>query len=283
MIEIITKELEFKYSCRLVRLTGGYTHTTFLMEGTSPLLVAKVSGSLDADLRNEISCLNFLKKSGITPIIHDVLDIADRCVVLMDYKPGLHGQSIIDSGQLEQAQLVYENLGRFLASHIHSHTYHADPYGIRQSNASLQKSKVDAPFVPEKLIMQSNVILSGLNDNKQIWVLTHGDYGSHNVLFEEGSSFNVLDWEWAEWGNALNDVAWVCWFTKLHYAEIAVVLNKCFIDEYMSHNPISISPDQLKAYSVYKVWNVLDRVRHAAAEVQAEWVRRLEWTIQIDF
>lgn len=283
MIEIITKELETRFNCRLVRLTGGYTHITFLMEGTSPLLVAKVAHSLNSDLRNEINCLNFLKKSEITPVIHDVLDIADMSVVLMDYKPGLNGQSILDSGELEQAQQVYENLGRFLATQIHSQSYHADQHGIRKSNASLLKAKLELSFVPLHLIRQSSVILSSLDVNEQNWVLTHGDYGSHNVLFEAGSSFNVLDWEWAEWGNALNDIAWVCWFTKLHYPEIAHVLNKSFIDEYISYKPIAIPPEQLKACSVYKVWNVLDRVRHASAEVQAEWVRRLEWTLQIDF
>ena len=35
--------------------------------------------------------------------------------------------------------------------------------------------------------------------------------------------------------------------------------------------------------SVNKVWNVIYRVRHANTEVQSEWVRRLEWTLNIDF
>jgi len=33
MIRDITKELESRYDCRLVRLTGGFTNNTFLMEG----------------------------------------------------------------------------------------------------------------------------------------------------------------------------------------------------------------------------------------------------------
>jgi hypothetical protein len=147
MIEDITRELQSRYDCKLVRLTGGYTNITFLLEGTSPLLVAKVT----------------------------------------------------------------------------------------------------------------------------------------RLMSDTENNFSVLDWEWAEWGNALNDVAWICWFTKLHYSEIANILNRTFMEEYISYNPISIAPDQLKTCSVYKVWNVLHRVRHAKREVKTEWLRRLEWTLNIDF
>ena len=62
-------------------LTGGYTNITFLLEGTSPLLVAKVTRLMDPDTLNEINSLNFLKKSGIAPIIHDVLEISNMSIV----------------------------------------------------------------------------------------------------------------------------------------------------------------------------------------------------------
>ena len=283
MIEDITRELQSRYDCKLVRLTGGYTNITFLLEGTSPLLVAKVTRLMDPDTLNEINSLNFLKKSGIAPIIHDVLEISNMSIVLMDYRQGVNGQSILDSGDLEHSKIVYKNLGQFLASQIHSTSLNTSHHGIRKSNTAMLKSNLEAEFVPENLIRQSSIVLSSLDDNEQNWVLTHGDYGPHNILSDTENNFSVLDWEWAEWGNALNDVAWICWFTKLHYSEIANILNRTFIEEYISYNPISIAPDQLKTCSVYKVWNVLDRVRHAKREVKAEWLRRLEWTLNIDF
>ncbi|MDQ0192538.1 hypothetical protein J2T20_000877 [Paenibacillus wynnii] len=46
-------------------------------------------------------------------------------------------------------------------------------------------------------------------------------------------NLNVLDWEWAEWaewGHPLNDVGWVVWFTKLHYPQLAPVLNNAFVE-----------------------------------------------------
>lgn len=38
----------------------------------------------------------------------------------------------------------------------------------------------------------------------------------------------------------------------------------------------------LKAYCVYKVWKVLHKVQKSPKEVQEEWIRRLEWTIDTD-
>ncbi|MEK5237281.1 hypothetical protein NST99_16470 [Paenibacillus sp. FSL L8-0470] len=83
MIEEITEKLNGRFGkVNLIRLTGGYTNLTFLIEGTNPLLVA-----------NEVNCLNFLQGSGVIPIIHDVLDISNMRIVLMDYKNGIHGHS----------------------------------------------------------------------------------------------------------------------------------------------------------------------------------------------
>ncbi|MGO4275644.1 aminoglycoside phosphotransferase family protein, partial [Paenibacillus sp. TAF58] len=179
MIENITKELESRYDCRLVRLTGGYTNITFLMEGTSPLLVAKVTRLKDPDAMNEINSLNFLQESGITPVIHDVLEISNMSIALMDYKQGFNGQSILDSGDLEHAQIIYKRLGQTLASQIHSIPFNANRNGIHTSNAAMLKSKLEVEFVPESLIKQSSIVLSGMEDN-QNWVLLHGDYGPHN-------------------------------------------------------------------------------------------------------
>ncbi|QHW32970.1 aminoglycoside phosphotransferase family protein [Paenibacillus rhizovicinus] len=279
----ISTVLQSRYGCKLVRLNGGYTNMTFLLEGTSPLLVAKVTGLLYPDTLNEISSLNLLVKSGITPIIHDVLDIANLSIVLMEYRIGENGQSILDSGNLDRMKIVYKKLGQFLASRIHSKPLADSDHGIRRSNIENLKLNLEAEFVPENLISQSRIVLSSIDVNEQNWVLTHGDYGPHNILTDDKNNFSVLDWEWAEWGNPLNDVAWVCWFTKLHYPLLAPILNRTFIDEYILHNPMPITPNQLKACSLYKAWNVIYRVRDATPEVKKEWLRRLEWTLNSDF
>ena len=266
----------------MVQLDGGYTNKTFLLEGTSPLLVAKATGLLYPDTLNEINALRFLEKSRITPIIHDVLEIADMKIVVMEYRAGINGQSILDGGNVDRMKIVYRQLGQFLATRIHLNRLNASDHGVRKSNFEQMKLSLEAEFIPESLIRQSRIVLSSVDDHERNWVLTHGDYGPHNILTDD-NHFSVLDWEWAEWGNPLNDVAWVCWFTKLHYSEIAPVLNRTFIEAYTSHNPIPITPNQLKASSVYKTWNVINRIHHAAPEVKKEWLRRLAWTLDGDF
>jgi aminoglycoside phosphotransferase len=284
MIEKIKKELESRYHCQLTQLTGGYTNMIFLMEGTEPLLVAKVTSLLNQDTFNEINALRLLRESGIFPVVHDTLEIYNMNIILMEYKQGVHGQSVLDSGDLGKSKALYSALGQYLAVHIHSICFDSNKKGIRKSNAEqLKISKLDAKFIPAELVRQSNIILSGMDVTERKWVLTHGDYGPHNILIEADHRLNILDWEWAEWGNPLNDVAWVVWFTKLHYSGFAHILNKVFIDEYLSCNPIIISSQQLKACSIYKVWNILFRIRNSSTDVQVEWIRRLEWTLHIDY
>ncbi|WP_040951018.1 aminoglycoside phosphotransferase family protein [Gorillibacterium massiliense] len=284
MEEIAEKLKEIFGDINLVRLTGGYTNLTFLVEGTNPLLVAKVVHLSNEDTMNEVNCLNFLQGTGVTPIIHDVVDISSMRIVLMDYKNGIHGQSILDSEDWERGTILYKGIGKLLALQIHTNDFNGNDKGIRKSNiAMLKDADLDLDYVPVELTKQSKEILCRAELNEEQWVLTHGDYGSHNVLFETEHNVNILDWEWAEWGNPLNDIAWVCWFTKLHYSEKALLLITAFINEYISHYPLVISSEQLKACCVYKVWNILIRVSNAPVEVQNEWVRRLEWTIKTDF
>ncbi|WP_138751664.1 aminoglycoside phosphotransferase family protein [Paenibacillus sinopodophylli] len=285
MIEEITGRLKARFGkVNLIPLAGGYTNLAFLVEGSHPLLVAKVVHLSNEDTMNEINGLKLLQGSGVTPIIHDVLDISNMRIVLMDYMNGRNGQSILDSEDWERGTILYKSMGKLLALQIHTHQFDGNDKGIRQSNlARLKEDDLVLEYVPDELAKLSKEILSEAELNEEQWVLTHGDYGSHNVLFEAERHVNVLDWEWAEWGNPLGDVAWVCWFTKLHYSGQAHLLNTVFIKEYLAHYPSTISSEQLKACCVHKVWNILMRVSHAPVEVQTEWVRRLEWTIHMDF
>ncbi|WNS42384.1 aminoglycoside phosphotransferase family protein [Paenibacillus sp. MMS20-IR301] len=284
MIANIIRALEIRYGCCLERLTGGYTNITYLMTGTEPQLVAKVSNLSNEDTLNEINVMKLLQGSCDTPVVHDVSLLEGMRVIVMDCMRGVNAQSVLDAGDWTRADWIYRNMGQLLAAQIHSRPYVQQASGIRVSNRpGLAPMIRKLEFVPESLGRQSVQLLSAAGDPEQPWVLTHGDYGVHNLLYEPESALHVLDWEWAEWGNPLNDVAWVCWFTKLHYPVRAAELNAAFMEGYLSVHPLSFSPQQLKAASLYKVWNVLHRLRIAPKEVQREWVRRLEWTLHEDF
>ena len=41
-------------------------------------------------------------------------------------------------------------------------------------------------------------------------VLCHGDYRTGNYLVDEGEISGVLDWEFARWGDPLEDIGWFC-------------------------------------------------------------------------
>lgn len=263
-----------------VRLTGGYRNDTFLLKGTSPLLVAKVLKSGNDDNLNELNALQALSKTGIAPEVYDVIEMADACVLVMAYRDGRNGQAILDSGEFKVTGQLYKRMGQALARNIHSIRY-SSPEGIRE--CGLKKLSMTLPFVPKTFREQSEKLLRKLEDPKREWVLTHGDYGIHNALFTDGETLTVLDYEWAEWSNPLTDISWVHWFTNLHYSDHAKPLTALFMEGYRSVTPVVVDPEEMKAYGVYKVWSVLYRIQQSPREVQEEWVRRLHWTLETDW
>lgn len=279
--KVLKKHLKEKYGdFSLVRLTGGYTNDTFLLNGTLPPLVVKVTNKFNEDIENEINCLNLIQETGVTPKIYELIETDALQIIVMEYRKGINGQSILDNNELERTKELYKNLGASLAKRIHSIKYNYTSSGIRE--CTFNEFYLSLDFVPEFLIANSMEILQNINDNEEEWVLTHGDYGIHNVLYTDTNTLTVLDWEWSEWANPLTDIGWVCWFTKLHYPEYADSLNLLFIKEYKINNPIHLSPEVLRSYCVYKVWKVLHKVKKAPQEVQEEWIRRLKWTIETD-
>jgi aminoglycoside phosphotransferase (APT) family kinase protein len=279
--KILKEHLTAKYgNFELERLTGGYTNETFLLTSESqPPLVIKLANTFNKDIENEINCLKLTQATGVTPKIYDVIKTDDFQIIVMEYRDGRNGQSILDNNELERAKELFQSLGESLAKNIHSIKCKKDA-GIRLCNLAELNLYLD--FVPESLIRNSKEILQQINDSKEDWVLTHGDYGVHNVLYTESNTLTILDWEWAEWANPLTDISWVCWFTGFHYPEYAEVLNPLFLEEYKKHNPIHITSQSLKAYNVFKVWKILHKVEKAPREVQEEWVRRLKWTVETD-
>jgi len=280
-VETLKKLLKDQYGdFHPVRLARGYTNETYLLNGTRPLLVAKVANSNNQDIENEVNSLRLLHESGISPIVYGHTETTNLKVTLSEFRKGQNGQSFVDHNDLERTRVLYKRMAATLANSIHSRKYVNDSCGIRTSN--LNELNYNLAFVPEVLADQSMDILKRVNDRPADWVLTHGDFGMHNVLLNADDQLTVLDWEWAEWGNPLSDVSWVCWFTHLHYPEYAKSLNPLFIEEYLFYSQTNFSPDALKAYCLYKVWKVLNKLDQSPVDVQREWVRRLEWTLKTD-
>lgn len=113
--------------------------------------------------------------------------------------------------------------------------------------------------------------------------MIHGDYGPHNALLNN-DTIHIIDWEWAGWGNPIQDVSWVFWFLKLHYPDCAQSLFRIFLNTYRKHSEIFISSELVKTYAISRVMNVINnKIDHANIEVKKEWIRRLNWTLETDF
>ena len=278
--ELIKQQLKDKYGdFTLVPLTGGYTNQTFLLKGIIPFLVVKAGSSHNEDFQNEVNCLKIIEGNSV-PKIYELIELKAHHLIVMEYRSGKNGQSLLDDLNIEKAKRLYKELGESLSKDIHSLKYNHIPDGVREGK--LDPLQTDLGFIPSELFNISKETLKELTDSREEWVLTHGDYGPHNVLLTEDHHLTVLDWEWSEWGNPLSDIGWICWFTSLHYPEISDTLIPLFFEGYLANQSINLSAKKLKAYCIYKVWKVLVRIENAPIEVKQEWMRRLKWTIETD-
>lgn len=262
------------------RLTGGYTNETYLLKGSFSPVVAKIAISLNEDFQNEINSLKLVQDSGKAPKLYDYFEVDNVQISVMEYRSGTNGQSILDLNDLVKTKELYKSLGEILSEHIHSRKYNGISNGIKE--CTLHELNMNVDFIPESLVKQSQELLEQIKDRKDDWVLTHDDFGIHNVLYDDNNQLTVLDWEWAEWANPLTDIGWVCWFTKLHYAEHANNLNSIFLNEYQKQSDFTISNEKLKSYCLYKVWKILNKVKNAPDEVKYEWINRLKWTLEVE-
>lgn len=260
-----------------VCLKGGFTNTAYLLKGTDPLLVAKAAGHSNRDILNEMHVLRFLQNTPIAPSMVDLVTVKKTNWLISTFHHGTNGQSLLDAGDLQPAETLYKDMGRLLAHHINAHRFDGNRRNLRLGHVNPLQADLD--FVPGDLLTETAFILKKINTHPGEWVLTHGDFGSHNILVSENGRLTVIDWEWAEWFDPLVDLAWTCWNTKLHYPDLADRLNQAFLEAYQSVKSISLTPELLKAYSLYKLRNILLKMNNADQATQEKWRHRLEWTL----
>jgi aminoglycoside phosphotransferase (APT) family kinase protein len=94
----------------------------------------------------------------------------------------------------------------------------------------------------------------------------HGDYRTGNYLVDGGRLSGVLDWEFAGWGNPLQDVGWIfakCWrMGQHHYAVGGVADPGDFLPTYEAASGRTIDAASL----VY--WQVMAHLRWAMIALQ---------------
>jgi len=264
----------------LKQLTGGYTNGVFLIEGTNPAMVAKISDQQNNDGLNEYNSLYLLKNNNCAPNIYDVFEVDNSRILLIDYLPGVNAQSILDEGDTKKAEKVYELLGKELAIKIHNIKYQETTTNLPIiKRHSGDYFKLD--FIPRSLTVEAERILK-VKGSDEDNVLIHGDYGPHNALIDN-NAIHIIDWEWAGWGSPIQDVSWIIWFLKLHYPDRAQSLFLTFLNTYRKHSEIFITSELVRTYAISRVMNVLNKINNENTEVKKEWIRRLNWTLETDF
>lgn len=264
---------------KLTALTGGYTNNTLLLEGSDPPVIAKIFKKNNIDATTEIKSLTLLNDAGFSPKIYEYFEDHESLYVIMDYVHGVNSQRFLDNEEIDKVREIYKLLGLRLAKDIHS---------IKRSGSSLHFPVIELinvdidsfDFVPSLLKDEVKRILTISVIEEETFI--HGHFGPHNTIFSDDSLF-VIDWEWAGWGNPLQDISWVVWFVYLHYPHVCKELSEIFLRTYSLHSNVLITKELVKAFSVSRVTNILNRIKNANEDVKNEWLRRLEWTLHIDF
>lgn len=271
--------LLLKYpNTKLTELTGGYTNYTLLLEGSDPMVIAKVFNKNNGDAKSELNTLTLLNDSGVSPRIHDYFEDDTSSYIIMDYIHGINGQRFLDQGDMDKTREIYKWLGVHLASEIHTIKHknsHSDLPIIELMNG------IDSlDFVPSGLKDKVKHILDiHIEEDK---TLIHGDFGPHNTIVSDNSMV-VIDWEWGGWGHPLQDIAWTVWFVHLHYPDFCEELSDIFLSTYRLHSTLHISEEAVKAFAISRVLHILNRIQYANINVKTEWIRRLEWTLNTNF
>jgi len=260
---------------KFIKLDGGYTNNAVLIEGNNPPLMAKVFNKENKDAITEINAMMLLKNLCVSPLIHDHFEDDMNYYIIMDYISGTNGQKFMDNDDIDITRNIYKQLGVILATKIH--TIKQNSTFILPTVELLNPSIED--FIPIHLLKEtkSNLKIPVKTENS----LIHGDYGPHNTIICQDNII-IIDWEWAGWGNPLQDIAWVLWFVHLHYPHLSKNLSEIFLNAYCSHSNLKFDKTIIKSFATFKVVNILCRIPNGDTETRNEWLRRLEWTLGID-
>jgi aminoglycoside phosphotransferase (APT) family kinase protein len=82
----------------------------------------------------------------------------------------------------------------------------------------------------DRVLEAAGRTLRSLHAGSQSPTWTHGDYGPQNLLYDEATLevTGVLDWEFAQPGDPIDDLAWAEWIVRMHHPGAASSLGRLF-------------------------------------------------------
>ena len=175
----------------MTELTGGYTNSTFLIEGTDPPVIAKISTNNRIDASAEINSLTLLNEARITPRIHHYFEDNGCLYIIMDYLQGVNSQRYLDDNDNDKAQEIFELLGKHLAQDIHSikrREFDSNLPIIKLINVDIDSLDFIPSLLRDKVKHTLNIEII------EEETLIHGDYGPHNAI-RLNDTLHFIDWE----------------------------------------------------------------------------------------
>ncbi len=254
--------LKNKYNNSVILpVTGGGTNELYIVSRNGETKLVKIAGICSEDILNEYNALQLLSEKNETPKVYDLFYIGNRAGIEMEF---IKGKNMLDIllglNEKENIYLNFKRLGEIL-SRLHSrlHSRHLRNVNIVKKAAVFDADSFwEIDYVPRELLNEAVSVLKSVKLNDNELILTHGDFGYHNMLITEDGMIKVIDWEFAELNHPLNDIASVFFWTHLHFKEDAEERCKHFINAYTENMPIR-NDELLMPFCVYKVLFIMRR------------------------
>lgn len=262
---------------------GGFSHySAVVMVGSQRCVVKSATlAPKRADLRHEAAILQALAGSGLpVPSLVALLDTDESTVELLAALPGTSGITVYSrpTAELRAALAVLASL--LAATHSITLALDASERGLA---ARAVQALTQLPALPLDDNVRNELAASLQHP---IWQaapggLVHGDAGLHNLLWHPPHAV-LLDWEWAGWGTPLFDLAWVWW--TLRWRKMPPALWAGLLARYRVLRPALPAADNatLRALVLGQIASILGRVVNEPA-AYAEWQRRAQWTLGLEF
>ncbi|MDX6153661.1 aminoglycoside phosphotransferase family protein [Marinococcus sp. PL1-022] len=253
------------------RLTGGFSHHTFLVTQASRQYVLKIEKGSGGYLRREYEVLEQLRGASFLPDPAGFLEAEGYFSFMQSYHRGENVSKLASHSSFWLE--AYKSLAVMLASEVHSRKGSIREY---DRNAEPLQWNIDA--LPLRAMHHQAVEVWKARTSTGI-TFVHGDAGPHNMILNENHRAVLIDWEWAGWNDPMIDISWVLWNAAFHAPERYSELRRAFLETYVSIRTMNITETNIKAYSLAVIYRALGRVRRSPEAIQNRWVKRLDWTL----
>jgi aminoglycoside phosphotransferase (APT) family kinase protein len=239
---------------------------------------AQASLAVSLDRTSEFGVLSAAHEAGIKvaePIARcESAELTGAPFMLQTYQPGEAQARRLtrDPGLAEWGPVVARELGRELARIHQIRAGHPDLGFLPQAITSPAKAEIarlraalDKAGEARPTLEYVLVWLEDNDPGSEDVVLVHGDYRTGNYLVSDGHLSAILDWEFAHWGDAREDLGWFCakcWrFGNADLEAGGIARRASLLDGYRSIAGNRIDESEL-AY-----WEILAAAKWAAVAV----------------